>query len=266
MSAEGMARIHRFIEPYGEHPRQFGEWFIPESAGPQRPPLVIVVHGGYWRPVWRLDIEEPTALDLAAHGFAVWSIEYRTYEFPWPTTMLDVASAIEQGLAEAARHGIDPGRRALLGHSAGGGLAAWATSRRAMPADAPGADPSAVDFDLVVLHAPVACLALGSRERLGDGAIDTFMGGRPEDVPERYAVTDPHALAPDPGARRVLLHGDADVDVPLAQSQNYLAHLQSHGITADLTVMPGDTHYEILDPASAVSALRRDLLARALLS
>jgi dipeptidyl aminopeptidase/acylaminoacyl peptidase len=64
----------------------------------------------------------------------------------------------------------------------------------------------------------------------------------------------------------VLLHGDADVDVPLAQSQNYLAHLQSQGITADLTVMPGDTHYEILDPASAVSALRRDLLARALLS
>lgn len=255
--------MRRFIEHYGEDSRQFGEWFIPDV---DRPPLVILVHGGYWRPVWRLDIEEPTALDLAAHGFAVWSIEYRTYEFPWPTTLLDVAAAIDQGMTAAARHGVDPSRRALLGHSAGGGLAAWATSRSAMPADAPGADANAPDFDLVVLHAPVACLALGSAEKLGDGAIDTFMGGRPADVPERYAVTDPHALAPDPGGRRVLLHGDADVDVPVAQSEAYLAHLRAHGIDADLTIIPGDTHYEILDPTSAVSALRRDLLAHALLT
>lgn len=254
--------MRRFIEPYGEHPRQFGEWFIPEV---DRPPLVIVIHGGYWRPVWRLDLEEPTALDLAAHGFAVWSIEYRTYEFPWPTTTTDVATAIDQGLAEAARHGIDPTRRALLGHSAGGGLAAWATSRRSLPPDAPGADPNASAFDLVVLHAPVACLAIGSRERLGDGAIDTFMGGSPEDVPERYAVTDPHALTPDPGSPRLLLHGTADVDVPVSQSEAYLAHLHSHGIDARLEIIPGDTHYEILDPASHVSALRREALTRALL-
>ena len=265
--------MRRFTEPYGDHPRQFGEWFIPDGArqGPpgrpaasDRPPLVVLVHGGYWRPVWRLDIEEATALDLAAHGFAVWSLEYRTYEFPWPTTLLDVATAIDQGIADAARHGIDVTRRALLGHSAGGGLAAWATSRRAMPSGAPGADPTAPSFDLVVLHAPVACLAIGSRERLGDGAIDTLMGGRPEDVPDRYAVTDPHVLVPDPGSPRVLLHGDADIDVPLTQSQAYLEHLRAHGVTADLTVMPGDDHYPILDPSSSVSVLRRDLLARAL--
>ena len=97
--------MRRFIEPYGEHPRQFGEWFIPDA---ERPPLVIVIHGGYWRPVWRLDLEEATSLDLAAHGFAVWSIEYRTYEFPWPTTTSDVLLAVDQGLADAARHGIDP--------------------------------------------------------------------------------------------------------------------------------------------------------------
>ena len=255
--------MRRFIEPYGEHPRQFGEWFIPDA---ERPPLVIVIHGGYWRPVWRLDLEEATCLDLAAHGFAVWSIEYRTYEFPWPTTTLDVLLAVDQGLAEAARHGINTSRRALLGHSAGGCLAAWMTSRRALPEDAPGADPHAAAFDLVVLHAPVACLAIASRERLGAGAIETFMGGRPEDVPERYAVTDPHALTPDPGSRRLLLHGTADEDVPVSQSEAYLAHLRAHAIDADLTIIPGDTHYEILDPNSRVSGIRRDALAHALLA
>ncbi len=253
--------MRRLVEPYGDHPRQFGEWFLPDA---ERPPLVVLLHGGYFRPVWRLDLEESTALDLAERGFAVWSVEYRTYEFPWPTAMLDVAAGIDQGLAEAAGHGVDSSRRALLGHSAGGALAAWATSRRSLPADRPGYAADSPGFDLVVLHAPVACLEIGSREGLGDGAINTFMGGRPEDVPERYAACDPHALTPDPGGRRVLLHGDADVDVPVSQSETYLAHLRRHGIDADLTVIPGDTHYEILDPTSRVSGLRRDLLTRIL--
>ena len=54
--------------------------------------------------------------------------------------------------------------------------------------------------------------------------------------------------------------------MPVTQSETYLDHLRAHGIDAALTIMPGDTHYEILDPTSAVSALRRDLLARALLT
>ena len=102
------------------------------------------------------------------------------------------------------------------------------------------------------------------RGRLGDGAVNTFMGGRPEDVPERYALCDPHALVPDPGSRRVLLHGSADIDVPLAQSQDYLEHLVRHDLDAELIVIPGDGHYEILDPLSEVSGLRRGLLADAL--
>ena len=246
--------MRRVVEYYGEDSRQFGEWYLPDTHGA---PLVVLVHGGYFRPVWHLDLEEPTALDLAAHGFAVWNIEYRAYDHPWPSTILDIAAAIDHGLGAGPRHGVDITRRAILGHSAGGGLAAWATSQRVLPADA----PAAPTFDLVVLHAPVACLALGSSQNLGDGAIDTFMGGTPHDVPDRYAVTDPCALTPAPAGRRILLHGDADEDVPVSQSEAYLGHLLAHGIDAELTVQPGDSHYEILDPASAVSHLRRDLLA-----
>jgi len=253
--------MRRVVEHYGEDPRQFGEWYLPEVDAA---PLVVDIHGGYFRPVWRLDLEEPTALDLVSRGFAVWSLEYRAYDDPWPSTLLDVVAAIDHGLTTGPRHGVDVTRRALLGHSAGGGLAAWATSRRGLPAHAPGADAAAPAFDLIVLHAPVTCLAMGSREHLGEGAIDTFMGGRPEDVPDRYAVTDPCVLTPDPEGRRILLHGDADEDVPVSQSEAYLAHLQAHGIDAELTVIPGDTHYEVLDPSTRVSGLRRDLLTETL--
>lgn len=252
--------MRRVVEPYGTDPRQFGEFFLPEDP---EPPLVVLIHGGYWRPVYRLDIEEPSAVALAEAGFAVWSIEYRTYESGWPSTFVDVAAAVDHGICRASELGVDTTRRAICGHSAGGALAAWVTSRRGLPTEAPGANPQAPTFDLVVLAAPVACLTLGSSEGLGKGAIDTVMGGRPEDVPERYAVCDPGLLTPDPG-RRLILHGDVDIDVPLSQSECALAHLQRNAIPSDLTVITGDDHFGILDPLSPMSQLRLASLRSAL--
>ncbi len=253
--------MRRIREAYGEDDRQFGEWFLPEHDGA---PLVVLIHGGYWRPIYRLDIEEPSAIALAEHGFAVWSIEYRTYESGWPATFLDVARAVEYGIDRAAALGVDPGRRALCGHSAGGALAEWVTSRRGLPADAPGANPQAPHFDLIVLTAPVSCLTLASADHLGQGAVDTLMGGRPEDVPGRYDVSDPALLIPDPGPR-LILHGDNDDDVPLTQSECTRDYLEDFDIPAQLVVLVGDDHYRILDPASEVSILRRDALSTALL-
>lgn len=255
-----MPEVHRIREAYGPNDRQFGDWFLP---GGESAPLVILIHGGYWRPVYRLDIEEPSAYALAEAGFAVWSIEYRTYESGWPVTFEDVATGVEYGVQRAPDRGVDATRKALCGHSAGGALAQWVTSRRQLPPDAPGANPEATTFDLVVLSAPVACLTLASTDHLGMGAVDTLMGGRPEDVPERYAVSDPAHLTPDPG-RRLILHGDADVDVLMTQSECIRDHLVDHGVDVELIVLPGDDHYRILDPMSEVSLLRQQALADAL--
>lgn len=238
--------IRRVVDEYGPHPRQVVEWFLPAADDSA---LVVLVHGGYWRPVWSRDIEEATALDLAAHGFAVCSIEYRAYDCCWPATLTDVGAAIDHAVARSEDFGLGGAARAICGHSAGGGLAAWATSRREV-----------LTFDAVILHAPVACWARASRDHLGDGAVDILLGGRPDDVPDRYRAADPEGLAPDPSGRRILIHGDADIDVPLSQSQHYLEHLLEAGIDASLIERPGEGHYEILDPRSAVSTLRRELL------
>jgi acetyl esterase/lipase len=209
---------------------------------------VVLVHGGFWRPAYDLTLEDDVAGFLAAHGFLVWNIDYAPAGTPWPTTLTDVAAGYDHGVRDPR---ADPARVAVVGHSAGGHLALWLGSRStATPGGAPAVAPS-----LVVAQAPVACLALGWQQRLGDGAVELFVGGSPADVPDRYAEADPLALLPST-TPTVLLHAAADDVVPLSQSQTY-----AEASTAQLTVVPGG-HFEHLDPESgAVLALREALQA-----
>ena len=213
---------------------------MPSGEGPY--PLVVLVHGGYWRPVYDLSLEDDVARALRDRGYLVWNVDYAPAGTPWPATLTDVALAYDHGVADPR---VDRTRVAVAGHSAGGHLALWLGSRRpGTPAGARAAAPA-----LVVAQAPVACLALGWEQRLGDGAVDLFVGGSPSAYPERYAEADPLALLPAT-TRTVLVHGADDDVVPLSQSQTYAAASQ-----ARLTVVPGG-HFEHLEPGSAaVNAL-----------
>ncbi|HTL22824.1 MAG TPA: alpha/beta hydrolase [Mycobacteriales bacterium] len=228
-------RQGRTREPYGSGARRHGEWWVPAGRPPY--PLVVLVHGGYWRPVYDLALEHPVAHALAAQGFLVWNVEYSPAGTPWPATLLDVAAAYDHAVRDPR---VDTARVAVVGHSAGGQLALWLGSRRpGTPGGAPAVPPA-----LVVAQAPVACLAQAHAQHLGDGAVDLFVGGSPTEHPERYAEADPLALLPSP-TPAVLLHAAGDDTVPLVQSQEYAA-----ASGARLVVVPGG-HFEHLDPGSA---------------
>jgi acetyl esterase/lipase len=238
-------------ERYGPGARQIGEWWVPPSVRGLLP-TVVLVHGGYWRPVYDLHLEDAVAADLAARGYLVWNIDYAAADAPWPATLSDAAAAYD--FAARSRY-VDPTRVAVVGHSAGGHLALWLASRGRLPTGAPGHGEYLVPA-LVVAQAPVAALALGSVLGLGSGAVDAFVGGSPTSVPERYAVADPVALAPS-GVRTVLVHGAADDTVPLSQSHAYLA-AAGPGCTLE-TVAGG--HYDHLDPTSPACEVLRTALA-----
>ena len=231
---------------YGPGDRQVGTWWEPTGEPPF--PLVVLVHGGYWRPVYDLTLEDEVAGHLAAHGYLVWNVDYAPAGTPWPATLLDVAAAYDHGVRDPR---VDSSRVAVVGHSAGGHLALWLASRSAgTPGGAPAVPPA-----LVVGQAPVACLALGHEQGLGGGAVDLFVGGPPSQFPSRYAEADPLALLPVT-TRTVLIHGEGDDVVPLSQPQTYAAASQ-----AQLLVVPGG-HFEHLDPRSdAIAALLEELEA-----
>jgi acetyl esterase/lipase len=251
------ATFTRHVEQYGEHALQVGEWFVPIGTDPL--PTVLLLHGGFWGPQYDRHLEEHIATDLADHGYLVWNIDYRSGVEPWPATLSDVAAGYDHLLLGAAAGRVDRGRIAIVGHSAGGHLAAWLASRHQLPPGAPGHNPEALRPALVVPQAGIVALLRAVEQKVGRGAVPFFLGGSPEKVPDRYQIADPMALLPT-GVRSVLIHPERDKQVPPAQSHRYVRAATAAGDDSTLVISRGD-HFAPLDPKSGASQQLRDALA-----
>lgn len=246
-----------FVLRYGRDPDHVADLRLPaapETGHAAAAPLVIFLHGGFWRAAYDRAHTGPLATALAADGFAVCAPEYRRTGQTgggWPGTFDDVAAAADAlpGLAAKAAAGrVDPGRPLLAGHSAGGHLALWAASRHRLPAGAPWA-VSASRFRGVVALAAVSDLISGHRQGLGNGAVAALLGGGPDAQPYRYDLANPVGLLPT-GTRIRLVHGRADEIVPCDMSLDYAARARAAGDDATCTALPGVKHFAVIDPLS----------------
>lgn len=251
---------------YGADPLQFGELWLPKGAGPH--PAVVLIHGGCWRAdLPGLELMDYVADDLRARGMAVWNIEYRRIGHAgggYPGTFQDVAAAADHLRTLAGPHGLDLGRVALSGHSAGGHLAVWALARPRLPRTSPlfAADPLAARgvvslagiVDLAAYHAdgPDACG--------GPGTIDALVGARARKG-EVYADTSPPTMLPL-GGRQVLVSGELDPIVPSRFGAAYGAAAQAAGDAACVIDLPQAGHFELIDPtAPAWARIRGEIEA-----
>src|ERR671929_2384781 len=63
---------------YGLGPLHFGDLWLPAGEGRAGPhPTAIVIHGGFWRNRYGLDLMDRLCADLARRGIAAWNVEYR---------------------------------------------------------------------------------------------------------------------------------------------------------------------------------------------
>lgn len=249
--------VTRTVEAYGSLPLQAGEWFVP--TGRDTVPTVVLVHGGYWRESFDRSLEVPVASDLAARGYLVWNIDYRGLSAPWPATFLDVAAAYDHLDTGRYASRVDRARIAVVGHSAGGHLAAWLGGRHLLTGDAPGAGQTSAVPAVLVPQAGVVALTAAARQHLGNDAARQLLDGSPAEVPRRYRQADPVEQLPT-GIRSVLVHGTADTNVPLSQSQTYVNDAVAAGDHSSLVLVPGD-HFVHLDPGSEACARMREALA-----
>ena len=128
-----------------------------------------------------------------------------------------------------------------LGHSAGGHLAALAALEgEDLTGECPYAAPR-ID-GLIGLAGVYDAKAF-------EFALVDFFGGTPSEQPTAWRDGDPVGLV-DAGSapedlQVLLLHGDADDDVPLGQSRAFESSLTRAGVPVRLEVVPGATHQSI---------------------
>ena len=211
---------------YGDDPSQFGELHLPDGDPVG---LAVIVHGGFWRAQYGLDLGTPLARSLVSRGWAAWNIEYRRVGNGGgvPATLDDVTAA----LAKTADLDLGVDTIVGIGHSAGGHLVTWAGAGGVLTH--------------VISQAGVVDLATAAQENLGSGAVDAFLGHPygPGD-----ADVDPTAMVP----LKVpvwCVHGDEDTTVPISQSEAYVRAATAAGATAELVRVDGD-HFVVIDTGS----------------
>lgn len=230
---------------YGRERGQVAELWMPAGAT-GRVPVVVLVHGGFWRSHLGKILMRPLARAVVAQGWAAWNIEYRRVGpfgggGGWPATLTDVGAAVD---ALAGRPGLDLDRVVSCGHSAGGQLALWLGARPGLRDSAVGG-PVAVPVSGAVSIAGVSDLRTGYELDVGRGAVAGLLGGSPDEVPERYDLASPAARLPL-GVPQVLIHGLDDTSVPPAMSEAYAARAEAEGDDVRYAPLPGVGHRDAL--------------------
>lgn len=233
---------------YGPEEHQFGDLRLP--AGDGLFPVIIVIHGGFWRARFDLEFMGHFAHDLTERGFATWSIEYRRIGQPggaYPNTLLDAGQAADHLRKISGEYSLDLQRVLAIGHSAGGHLAFWLAARPQIADTDQLYIPDPLKLQGAVSLAGVTNLRRGYELKLGGGVVGDLLGGGPDQFPERYYGASPSELLPL-GIPQVLIHGEKDDTVPYSLSQEYFEKADLLGDPVKLVGLPDAGHFEVIDP------------------
>ncbi|WP_416148295.1 alpha/beta hydrolase family protein [Salipaludibacillus sp. HK11] len=238
---------------YGDHPSQFGVLRTPKLSGCY--PVIITIHGGFWQSKYDLEENNPIAEDLARRGYATWNIEYRRIGENgggWPGTFNDVIDAVNYLTEVDQDFQLDLSNVIVLGHSAGGHLALWLASRSGRNQTDELGNPLLVPIKSVISLAGVSDLGAMWKDHDEKGIsspVVSFIGGTPEEEPDRYSFASPIELLPI-NVQQILIHGELDRHVPVDLSIEYQRRANELGENVGLVVLPNVEHFKIIDPTS----------------
>jgi acetyl esterase/lipase len=240
---------------YGSDPNQFIDLRFPslQQAGAEKSeyPLVINIHGGFWRARYNLDHAGHLCAALTGKQLVTANLEYRRVGNSgggWPGTFADIRSAFTFLRQNAQRYNVNPQKIVVIGHSAGGQLALCLAAH----------EPAATR---AVSLAGVVDLEHAYELHLSNDAVGEFLGGKPGEVPDHYREADPMRLSIR--ARQWLVCGSSDDVVPPAFSRDYVAAKQrrpgavkgteksTEKEQAELVEIPAAGHFDLIDPRSA---------------
>ena len=225
---------------YGSDPLHFADLRFP--AGKKPWPVVMNIHGGYWRAAYDLGHAGHLCAGLTKAGLATYNVEYRRVGNPgggWPGTFEDIRNAYAYLRQHAQELNVDPKSIVVMGHSAGGQLALCLA----------GHEPTVTR---VVSLAGVLDLQRAYDLHLSNNAVVEFLHGTPEQVPEHYREASPMNLKIP--ARQAIIVGSADDVVPPDFSGQYVEK-KKKSEHVELIEIPKADHFDLIDPRTSAFKL-----------
>ncbi len=211
--------------------------FLRPSSGNTHP-LIVFIHGGGWISGDRADFRD-VAEAYVAQGYAAALIQYRLAPLhPFPAAVEDVQSFVRFARENGSELDINPDRIASFGSSAGGHLALMLGV-----SDEP-VNGTSSRVQTVIDFCGLTDLT-NYRERHFDiswSFLEQFMAEPYEGNEELFRKASPLTLVDAKSAPTLIIHGEADDIVPIAQSEALAAALASHKVPHKFIRVPGEGH------------------------
>jgi acetyl esterase/lipase len=219
----------------------------PKNPPPTPMPAVLAIHGGGWS---KGTHKFNQAVWLATKGYFTASIEYRlSGEAKWPAQIEDCKLGVRWLRANAAKYNVNPDCIGCWGSSAGGHLVACLGTMDEPQFEGTGGYAGVSSrVQAVVDYCGPADFTEGSagiQGAVGDRDALALLGlfGAPfKKNPDLWKQGSPvlHVKAGTPPF--LIVHGDKDTLVPLAQSEHLVAALQKAGVPVEFITVKGGGH------------------------
>jgi acetyl esterase/lipase len=270
--------------------------YLPPASFSGPRPFVVYTHGGGWsggskRTTGAFSNWPGVLASLAAKGYVVASLDYRLLgDEIAPAAIQDTKAAIKFLRANAAKYNVDKNRGLTWGPSAGGQLAALAATScgvtaltpparaprgagagrrgaqgpgRAATVETAAAAPTGMDAESDCVQAGIGWYGIYDFRTMngGGGAYLGCAAGTPCD-PEKLKAESPTAYVSEKTPPMLIVHGEKDTTVPVAQAREFHAALKAKGVKAELMLLPDVGHSFIGDTPEATRAASLKALER----
>jgi len=214
----------------------------PKKVPQDKMPVIVWIHGGGWEGGSK-DGGINRLASFAERGYFCATIGYRfSGEAIFPAQIEDAKCAIRFLRANAKTYHLDPQRIGAWGYSAGGHLVELlGTSGQVKELEGEGGWP---EFSSQV-QAVCSVAGVGDFVKWGDKAhpaVVKLLGGIVSKNMEKAALASPVTHVGKGMPPFLIIHGDKDMTVPVAQSEYMHAALQKVGADVTLNVIQGGSH------------------------
>lgn len=251
---EGIEALRDLAYADTDNPRQKLDLYLPKTRNPDAPlPIIVFIHGGGWQGGDKASGLGNLSRFVQSGDYAGISIGYRlTNEAQWPAQIHDCKAAIRWIKAHAKEHGLDAGKIAVWGTSAGGHLVSMLGTSGDVK-ELEGTLGKNLDQDSKVTcvlnyFGPEDFLTMVKqpstidRTKASDFPEAKLLGGT---VSERAAIAkeaSPVTHISKGDAPFFTAHGTKDPLVPYAQAEELHAALQKAGVPSLLQEMTNGGH------------------------